>query len=164
MIDSPPIIDLTVANDPAATPRARYDPRRRRMYTPDVADHWKHAIAVELTRAGFRRKPEPPTCGFEVRLVLYFERPGYLDKVQPAQALAKITKPDLDNLEKAVLDVCTDEGVWRDDGQVFAVSKSKYFCAAGARPGARILITPHPELDYAARRKKPASASTLYTR
>jgi Holliday junction resolvase RusA-like endonuclease len=147
-------IEITLAGDPAATPRLRFT-KSGRKYTPNTADDWKHAIGVALLRTGWRRPPEPITCPFSVQVVCYFERPKSLAKARP-EALPKGSKPDLDNLAKAVLDQCTDSGVWRDDAQVFDLHVIKLWAAAGAAPGARITITAHPEFDHhVARPKRP---------
>lgn len=47
-------------------------------------------------------------------------------------------KPDLDNLEKAVLDALTNIGLWRDDSQVVRVSKSKVYCD---QPGCAVVVS-----------------------
>lgn len=45
-----------------------------------------------------------------------------------------ISKPDVDNLAKAVLDACTDAGVWHDDSQIIQLSITKtYEPITGAR-------------------------------
>ena len=51
----------------------------------------------------------------------------------------KISKPDLDNLEKAVMDALTDAGVWCDDAQVVEKHSTKVY---GATDATSIFITP----------------------
>ena len=49
-----------------------------------------------------------------------------------------IKKPDIDKLERAILDSVTSAGVWRDDAQVTSVSKVKRIAEIGETPGCRI--------------------------
>lgn len=48
-------------------------------------------------------------------------------------------KPDIDKLERAILDALTGSA-FTDDAQVVSVTKSKRYCAPGERPGATITI------------------------
>jgi len=47
--------------------------------------------------------------------------------------------PDLDKLVRAVLDACTDAGLWRDDSQVCALQAAKLYTPTN--PGVHITIT-----------------------
>lgn len=59
-----------------------------------------------------------------------FPRPKRLDrKRDPDGLIPHTSKPDLDNLTKAVLDALTEVGFWRDDSQVYSASCSKYYVA-----------------------------------
>ena len=49
-------------------------------------------------------------------------------------------KPDIDNLLKAVLDACTQIGLWRDDDQVVRADTSKHWAGGDARPGLQLDI------------------------
>tara|TARA_Y100001938_G_C8077848_1_gene427243 strand:- start:678 stop:1142 length:465 start_codon:yes stop_codon:yes gene_type:complete len=42
----------------------------------------------------------------------------------------KRTKPDLDNLNKMILDACTKAQIWRDDSQVVSLTSEKYYCSS----------------------------------
>jgi len=61
-------------------------------------------------------------------------------KKDPDGIIPHAAKPDRDNLDKAVLDVLTTLGFWRDDGQISAGRIDKYYHAKGDKPGARITI------------------------
>jgi Holliday junction resolvase RusA-like endonuclease len=52
----------------------------------------------------------------------------------------KSTRPDLDNLEKLVMDVFTRAGIWRDDGQVAAKTTSKPYANEGEKPGMEVVL------------------------
>lgn len=43
----------------------------------------------------------------------------------------KTTRPDLDNLEKALFDVMTDLGFWKDDSQIVLKESLKMRCPVG---------------------------------
>jgi Holliday junction resolvase RusA-like endonuclease len=50
------------------------------------------------------------------------------------------TKPDIDNLEKAVFDALTARRIWRDDSQVADQRSLKVYEETGNTPGAIIFI------------------------
>jgi Holliday junction resolvase RusA-like endonuclease len=52
------------------------------------------------------------------------------------------TKPDFDNLSKAIADCLTQQGWWRDDAQVVEAHITKQWHAIGERPGAWIQVSP----------------------
>jgi hypothetical protein len=54
------------------------------------------------------------------------------------QCVAHGAKPDLDNLQKAVMDAITNVGIWKDDALVFKVEAEKWYCADNI--GAQIII------------------------
>jgi Holliday junction resolvase RusA-like endonuclease len=60
-----------------------------------------------------------------------FVRPKTVKRAWPA------VKPDLDKLERAILDGVTDAGVWADDSQVVRMSSSKVYAEV---PGAWVRI------------------------
>lgn len=77
-------------------------------------------------------RPDRPLEGaieIEVRFVFEASFPGMIRR--------KVTRPDLDNLLKLLLDCMTSLGFWHDDSQVSALRASKWEAAPG---GAAILI------------------------
>lgn len=52
----------------------------------------------------------------------------------------KISKPDIDNLVKALMDAITDAGVWMDDSQVVEIHAAKLFGSESAY--AAVVIEP----------------------
>jgi crossover junction endodeoxyribonuclease RusA len=79
---------------------------------------------------------------FHVDLLFLFPRPrshyradGQLR--ESAFTAAKITRPDLDKLCRAVLDACTDALVWGDDAQVTRLIATKRYLLEG---GPRTLL------------------------
>lgn len=54
---------------------------------------------------------------------------------------AAVKKPDLDKLQRAVLDAISSAGVWRDDSQVVSVMATKRIAEIGETPGLHLFIT-----------------------
>lgn len=102
------------------------------MYTPGTASDYKDRIRAAATAAGLRGKLlEGP---IRVEITAYFQRPkGHFKSGKNSSTLKNTapawhtSKPDRDNMEKAVLDALTSVGVWRDDSQVCAGEVQKRY-------------------------------------
>jgi Holliday junction resolvase RusA-like endonuclease len=81
------------------------------MYTPTKSRNFKFQLAELIAKAVGRIDPisEPVILCIEVML----DRPKSARK-----RLLPSVKPDLDNLEKSVMDACTEAGIWTDDALV----------------------------------------------
>jgi Holliday junction resolvase RusA-like endonuclease len=55
-------------------------------------------------------------------------------KRDTAARIPKVTKPDIDNLIKMVLDVLTKAEVWVDDNQVVQVVAEDWYCSKAEEP------------------------------
>jgi Holliday junction resolvase RusA-like endonuclease len=81
-----------------------------RVYLPH--DHPVHEYKLRIVD-GARHANIPLIEGpIRIDIMFSFKRKGN----KPREF--KISKPDLDNLDKAVMDALTDAGVWGDDAQV----------------------------------------------
>lgn len=112
------------------------------MFDPSTAEGWKSQIALAA-------KPHLPASPIEgpvqVDIAFFFPRPkshyhvrkGGMTLREEAPAM-HTSKPDLDNLDKAVLDALTTLRMWRDDSQVVATRMIK---AYAEEPGAEITIS-----------------------
>lgn len=109
-----------------------------RVYMPGTAEEWKSQIAI----AARPLLPETPIEGpLRVDIEFRFPRPKahFLKAGLRDNAPAfHISKPDRDNLDKAVGDALTTLGMWKDDSQVCAGEIEKVY---SEHPGATITIT-----------------------
>lgn len=105
---------------------------------------WRERVALIARANGWLGAPEDRAV--LVGLVFVRKRPRgqiYREHVRPDAPAFPISKPDIDKLERAILDALT--GVcWPDDSRSIAVRKVKLF---GAREGVHVLVhgMPHAE-------------------
>lgn len=134
------VISFSVLGEPKPNPRGRAFSRggHARVYDPGTAEGWKAAVAL----AARPFLPTEPLAGpVALELDFLMPRPKRLSRrCDDPGELWHTSKPDLDNIEKAVLDALTQIGLWRDDCQVVAVSKTKRYHALNGRPGARVTV------------------------
>ena len=109
------------------------------MYNPATAEGWKSEIALALRKwAGTKHAgPVLVSMTFEfARPKSHYLKSGLLKLTAPRWHTGR---PDADNLEKAVLDACTQIGIWKDDGQVVTLIAHKVW-SSGSR-GAGMTLT-----------------------
>lgn len=150
------VLTFQVLGDPKGQPRPRAFAMRTAMggYTARVfdagtAEGWKSLIALAAKNS---RPPAPILGPVKVTVGFVFRRPNAHyrgSKVgNPLRAGAPTehtSKPDIDNLVKALLDAITQTGlVWRDDTQVSHLASWK---AYGDKPGAVVEIRTLEELN-----------------
>ena len=142
-------LHVCVDGDPKGQPRPRAFARKfgkkwsARMYDLGTAENWKNIVAAEVKK---HHIGDPILRGVAVTLDLVFlmRRPkahfrtgrntGTMKTTAP---LAHTVKPDLDNLEKAILDCLKDAGFFHDDSQVSAKVGEKRYVLGNERPGLR---------------------------
>ncbi len=125
---------FVVRGVPAAQPRPRAVRRglHAGVYNPKTAEAWKRAVVA----AGAPWAPPRPLMGpLRVKIDLFFPRPK-----RGKTGTWKITRPDRDNCEKAILDAMTGAGWWGDDAQVVAGEVRKFFTPPGQGPCASISV------------------------
>lgn len=104
-----------------------------RVFTPDSADDWKHAVAGVAKIKCDIGPGKPPifTMPVHVGMVFTFPRPKYHFCTNGALKVTapdwKTSKPDIDNLMKSTLDALTTVGVLSDDKIVVSVSACKSY-------------------------------------
>lgn len=149
-------LEIWIPGVPQAQPRARASRRGRfiHMYTPDKveagprkgqpAGHvvWKEAIAAALRE----HVPAVPLDGpVFVGETLFFPRPKRLmRKSSPAGPMRITSKPDRDNLDKAVLDCLTNMHFWHNDAQASDGYIRRRYVPKGCEPGMWLLIATLP--------------------
>lgn len=131
-------LSLWIAGTPKAQPRVRAFRRGRHasVYTPDSADAWKAAVRAAVLE---RTSNSTPFLGpVSLRLEFVLPRPKRLKGTLVPHA----SKPDIDNLVKAVMDAMGDCGVWADDAQVAELHASKQYAEEGGDTGCDVTVTP----------------------
>ena len=140
------MIIFHVEGNPRPQPRPRAFKTARglvRMYDSASAEAWKGQIAL----AARLERPAAPLEGpISLNLSFRLSRPrGHFgtgknqDYLKQSAPIWPVSKPDLDNLVKAVMDCLTTLGFWRDDDQVVQISAVKEY-ANELRPGVTITI------------------------
>lgn len=125
---------------PAARPRVVGS----HAFTPDRYRRWKAGAALVLRAAGAAR-PCPPLVPLEVVIAVYHPRPLARPRhVEPAlwrmgTATPAITRSDLDNHAKAVLDSLQDSGWLDNDNRVAYLVASSRYTAVGDAP--RVVVS-----------------------
>jgi len=145
-----------VFGEPAGQPRikARYTGKFTQIYTPTTVKNKttgvtkRHPCAVwkeQITGAWPAAAPGWVQVEVPIMLTLCFNIPrpkshfnskGILKPNAPQFA---DKKPDADNYAKAVMDVLTEVGAWRDDAQVVILKVVKQY-VQGGQPGCSINI------------------------
>jgi len=117
---------IFIPGEPIAQPRVKVSTKGgfARAYTE--RDHpihaYKQAIRLSYINAGGEVLEGP----VEIRIACWFERPKGHSKKRREDREMKTTKPDLDNLAKAILDAL-NEIAYNDDGQVCRLTIEKWY-------------------------------------
>lgn len=135
-------IDFFVSGTPKAQPRVKAFVRggHAGVYTPNSAESWKQSVRLEAVA----NAPESlMTHPINVELDFFLSRPKAHYRrdgsVKENTAIWHTSKPDLDNLIKAVTDAITDtQRVWLDDSQICRISATKTYALNAAGCSVRI--------------------------
>lgn len=134
---------------PKGQPRPRTFARKMgnrhvaRVFDPGTADAWKADVVLSARE---HRPDEPLEGPVRVAIDFYLRRPKRLmRKRDPDGTIWCTSKPDRDNLDKAVLDALTADGWFRDDCQVVAGEVRKFYHGKAEAPGAMITVEPIEE-------------------
>ena len=104
------------------------------VYDPGTAGEWK----ARVCEAGRALRPEAPLeCALMVWLVFDMPRPK---RIKPTRYEDCTSRPDVDNLAKAVLDALKEDGWMRDDAQVVLLHVEKRYHNHGERAGLGITV------------------------
>ena len=110
------------------------------MFTPEKTADYEALVSATASNA-MRAEAGPLFTGpLEAVLEMRFPVPASWSKAKRARALAGVewhtSKPDADNVAKAILDACNGV-VFRDDAQVVVLIATKAF---SEEPGVRVVI------------------------
>lgn len=112
-----------VFNAPMGSPRPRFSTKGRYVHTYMPTNYTKHKkyLQSQMPRLNLEN-------ALKIELAFYFTSPESWSKKKKAQAIGqlKVTKPDIDNLIKTVLDACNGH-VWKDDNQITEITSSKRY-------------------------------------
>lgn len=120
-------IELKIYGEPKAQPRPKATRigNHIRVYNPKTARGWKGLIERE-----FKKFKIIFTDIVKVSVTYYIKRPkSLMRKKDDYHPIAHGKKPDLDNLNKAVLDALTKAEIWKDDSQVQSMSATKLYAS-----------------------------------
>jgi Holliday junction resolvase RusA-like endonuclease len=117
---------IFIPGEPIAQPRVKVSTRggfaRAYVDSKHPIHAYKQAIRLAYVNAGGEALEGPVS----VRIVCLFERPKSHSKKRRQYTEPKTTKPDLDNVGKAILDAL-NEIAYNDDGQVFMLTVEKWY-------------------------------------
>jgi Holliday junction resolvase RusA-like endonuclease len=138
------MITFRVLGEPVAQPRAKATvfSGKARMYTPaGRVLPFKQAVAYEYIAAGGVRHEGPVMLHIEC----VHARPKSRTKTRSANVREyKTTRPDTDNIKKAVMDALTGVA-YRDDSQVVDDRTQKFYAADG-EPAHTLIVIGSPTL------------------
>lgn len=122
---------------PQPRPRATVTAGRARIYNPATAKPFKQKIMNMFIQ---NKDYYPQGIAVRVRIDYYFKRPASLKRAgDPSDPIAHAKKPDIDNLNKAVLDALSEAGIWHDDRQVADLHARKFYSGKQGTP--MVIIT-----------------------
>jgi Holliday junction resolvase RusA-like endonuclease len=136
-------ITLTVPGVPVAQPRQRFT-RGGINYTPaqHPANAWKAALAFAWHNTSSSRLDGPLALSVEFVMPRTTARPKKVPKVLWGSGrVPSPSRPDLDNLVKAVKDAL-NKLAYDDDGQVAVLYAVKSYAATNEQPHATITLRP----------------------
>jgi Holliday junction resolvase RusA-like endonuclease len=120
---------IVLDTEPLATPRPRSVSfgGRARSYMPKKYTAWKAGL-VEYIKDNYTiEQIEQPV---HLSLVFVYNRPKRLQRKKDTRSrILKCSRPDIDNLCKAAMDVLQDAGVFKDDAIVVSLEAKKFYGA-----------------------------------
>jgi Holliday junction resolvase RusA-like endonuclease len=131
---------IFIPGEPIAQPRVKVSTRGGFARAYVDAKHpihaYKQAIRLAYVNAGGEVLEGPVS----VRIVCWFDRPKSHSKKRRQDPEPKTTKPDLDNVGKAILDAL-NEIAYNDDGQVFMLTVEKWYVGPNDLIGTVLEVT-----------------------
>ena len=130
-------LEFIVPGDPVSKGRPRFT-RSGHAYTPEATTRFENLVRVSFSEQYPNHVPLDLPIGLVVHS--YFRVPASWSRKKTMQALSgevqKTTKPDLDNVLKAITDGLNGVA-WADDAQIHYLSASKRY---SDRPRTEVII------------------------
>ena len=141
------LLAYRIDEDPVPKGRPRWSDQNRKTYTPTRTRKYEKIVQSRTTQAVFSSKyasslPVDQHVPIEVVTTFYLHRPKRLmRKKDPQGPIPHTSRPDLDNLVKALIDgIDRSDAVWHDDSQVSHKESYKYYHAKHERPHVLVQI------------------------
>lgn len=129
------MINFTINCEPIGKARPRFG--QGRTYTPKKTKEFEKLVALSALKAGLQKSSSP----IEIKIIAIHKRPKRLmRKTDSKTRIIKDTKPDIDNIVKAVLDGLKG---YFDDKQVHRLIASKQYCGIDELPKIEVTISTH---------------------
>ena len=145
-------LHIVVEGDPVGKGRPRFT-RSGHAYTPEKTVTYERKVAVACRLAMREGSLEPFECAVSVRIGAFFPIPKSATKAKRASALQGLirpSKPDIDNVTKAILDGCNGLA-YRDDAQIQELHVEKLY---DERPRVEVSIRPLQLVGVGFQRRK----------
>ena len=101
-------------------------------YTPDKTVEWERSVR---SYANDEKPQAPYDCPLRVHIQFYMTRPAS----KPKKAVWPTTKPDIDNLAKAVTDAMNGL-IYTDDSRICEMVLTKYYEPDSRKVGVRVQV------------------------
>ena len=129
-------VEFLVEGEPKGQPRPRMTTvgGHARSYDPSDAVLYKNFVKIKCLEAlkeeGIDYINPVSDHGFRVQIFAYKEPPKSFSKKKTADAIAQridpLTKPDVDNIAKIILDACSGV-LWKDDKEITDLRVKKFY-------------------------------------
>jgi len=137
------LAELTIPGTPVAQgrPRARRHGDGVQVYDPPKTAKWKRGACIVMRAAA--PKPLPlcePDTPLGVEVVVIHARPKSMSLLRQPGPVWKTSKPDVDNILKALLDAGGMAGLWHDDAQIVRLDARKVWRGSDQKPGITLRV------------------------
>lgn len=145
-------LSFIVEGDPVGKGRPRFT-RSGQVFTPEKTAAYERKVAVACRLAMRAKSIKTFDCAVVMRVDAYFPIPKSATKAQryaAIQGLCRPSKPDIDNVEKSILDGCNGVA-YIDDAQVSDLRCRKLYATS---PRVEVFITPIEGVEVGLRKRK----------
>jgi len=134
-------IDFRVDGQPVGKGRPKFT-RNGHAYTPDKTREYEKKVQQAAWRVMSERTIIPAKRRVSVILACFFEIPKSWSKQKRIEAQCGLhipSRPDIDNLAKAILDG-GNQILWTDDSVVWHLAAFKRYCDEGQEPHVQVKV------------------------